>query len=132
MSNNEDYTNWKPQQPIGKAGISTETYYSDTSRSVVDSPIKAVQLGLPAQIPVIRPKRVAHPFFTKNVNDPTAEGEGLPSSECAGGDLGKTVVALAQDADIDDFTDAEIGHLAALADLGPGEGQGYTNLDVWD
>ena len=129
MSNHEDYTNWKPQQPIGKAGIQTETFYSDTSRTVVESPIVQMQAGLPAQIPVIRPKRVVNQHFILNGDDQDLESDDLPALQAETAE-GKFILEALTSENEDEFTHQEIDHLAEIAVHGLNTG--WQPLDVWE
>ena len=133
MANHENYTGYRPQQPIGKSGISTETFYSEQPKSIVDTPIHQVRGGLPAQMPVIRPQRSVHPYFTQYISEPEAAGDGIPSTDAPGGSaIGKHIAGLAETADADDFTPAEQMHLIALMDAEPGVSDGWQSLDVWE
>ena len=129
MSNHEDYTNWKPQQPIGKAGISTETFYSDSSRTVVDSPIKGASIGLPAQIPVIRPKRVVNQHFIINGDDQDLESDDLPALQADTAE-GKFITEVFTEEHEEEYTATEIDHLAEIAV--DGLNTGWQALDVWE
>ena len=129
MSNHEDYTNWKPQQPIGKAGISTETFYSDTSRTVVESPLVQMQAGLPAQIPVIRPKRIVNPHFILNDDFENLASDDLPALEADTAE-GRFITDVFTEEHEEQFTHQEIDHLAEIAV--DGLNTGWQALDVWE
>ena len=129
MSDHENYTNWKPQPPIGKAGIGTETFYSNTSRTVVDSPIKGASIGLPAQIPVIRPKRVVNQHFIINGDDEDLESDDLPALQADTAE-GKFITEVFTEEHEEQFTHQEIGYLADIAI--DGLNAGWQNLDVWE
>ena len=129
MSNHENYTNWKPQQPIGKAGIQTETFYSDTSRTVVESPLVQMQAGLPAQVPVIRPKRIVNPHFIINADDEDLESDDLPALQADTAE-GKFITEVFTEEHEEQFTNQEIGYLADIAV--DGMNTGWQPLDVWE
>ena len=129
MPNHEDYTNWKPQPPIGKAGIQTETFYSDSSRTVVESPIVKMQAGLPAQIPVIRPKRIVNPHFILNDDFENLESDDLPILEAESSE-GRFILEVMTSENEDNFTATEIDLLAAVAL--DGLQSDWQALDVWD
>ena len=129
MSNNEDYTNWKPQPPLGTAGISTETFYSDSSRTVVDSPIKGASIGLPAKVPVIRPKRIVNPHLIINGDDEDLESDDIPALQADTAE-GRFITDVFTEEHEDNFTATEIDHLAEIAV--DGLNTGWQALDVWE
>ena len=128
MSNHEEYTNWRPQQPIGKASIQTETFYSDTSRTVVESPIVQMQAGLPAQIPVIRPKRIMHPHFVVS-GEQDLDPDDIPALQADTAE-GRFITDVFTEEHEEQFTHQEIDHLAEIAV--DGLNTGWQALDVWE
>ena len=129
MSNHENYTNWKPQQPIGRAGISTETFYSDTSRTVVESPLVQMQAGLPAQMPVIRPKKILHSHFVLTDDFENLASDDLPVLESNNAE-GKFILEALTSENEDEFNHQEIGLLADVAL--DGLQSDWQPLDVWE
>jgi hypothetical protein len=125
-------SDFRPQQPLGRSGgLSVETFYSEQPKTTVASPIVEMQCGLPAQIPVVRPQRSVHPYFTQYLSDPNAVCEQVGSYDAETPE-GKAIAELAQNIDASEFTSQEMNNLIAVMDSAPGQLQGWTNLtDVW-
>lgn len=130
--NHENYSNYRPSQPLGRSGgLTVETHIAAENavpRTVVDSPFKQVQSGLPEKMTVVRPKKIVNPYFIIE-GDPDLSSDDVAALESDHPE-GKFIATAAMDLDASDFTSQEINHLVDIMDNGVQSG--WTNLDVWE
>ena len=88
-----------------------------------------MQAGLPAQIPVIRPKRIVNPHFILNDDFENLASDDLPALEADTAE-GRFITDVFTEEHEEQFTHQEIDHLAEIAV--DGLNTGWQALDVWE